>query len=192
MMFLSNYLAPCSIQMQGRRLFNSRIEVSGFSLIELMVVMAIMAVLMGLSGGLMQSSINKQAKQVELEQVSQLFKALSYKAYYGMGAVNVRLEKNQIHITYGGNTINADEQDTILQNKDEPLNSELPAQMNDIDLTNKKLQEVESITFEQLTFVAQDYQVSSKGIVTPAQYQILDLGTIKTFELNLLFSEPAL
>jgi prepilin-type N-terminal cleavage/methylation domain-containing protein len=155
----------------------------GFSLIELMVVMAIMAVLMSLSGGLMQKSINQQARQVELEQVTQLFKKLSYRAYYGGGAMKVRLEKNQMQITYGIDTINFS--DDLVEKSDQYSENE----NNGFDNPDNEYQDVEFINFEQLTFVAQDYNVSSKGIVTPNQYQVFWLEGIRTFELKLLFSE---
>ena len=157
-------------------------KVTGFSLIELMVVMAIMAVLMSLSGGLMHKSINQQARQVELEQVRQLFKKLSYKAYYGGGEIQVRLERNQMQIAY---------------EIDAPLLGEfreeevLAEEGNKTSVDNQKY-DVEIIDFEQLTFVAQDYSVSSKGIIIPTQYQVFWLEDIKSFELNSLFSEPNL
>ncbi|MCP4990446.1 MAG: type II secretion system protein [Colwellia sp.] len=169
----------------------------GFSLIELMVVMAIMAVLMSLSGGLMQKSINQQARQVELEQVSQLFKKLSYRAYYGGGAMQVRLEKNQMKISYAVDTINViNEEDladgTVGQYNGNQYSDNQGFDSQDFDNPNNEYQEVEFINFEQLTFVAQDYNVSSKGIVTPNQYQVFWLDDIKTLELKSLFSESTL
>jgi prepilin-type N-terminal cleavage/methylation domain-containing protein len=165
----------------------NRKKIKGFSLIELMVVMAIMAVLMGLSGGLMQKSISQQARQVELEQVTQLFKKLSYRAYYGGGAMKVRLEKNQMQITYFGDVITYHDQDnaanegyqrdSVIENTVEP---------------DSEHQETEVINFEQLTFVAQDYRITSKGIVSPNQYQVFRLEVIKAYELKSLFSENRL
>lgn len=58
--------------------------------------MAIMAVVMSLSGGLFQQSINQQERHVELEKVRQLFKQLTYKAYYQGNAHDVRLEENKL------------------------------------------------------------------------------------------------
>ena len=162
-------------------------KVRGFSLIELMVVMAIMAVLMSLSGGLMQKSINQQARQVELEQVSQLFKKLSYRAYYGGGAMKVRLEKNQMQITYLDDAISYSDEDNGANEEYQQFGGN---EYHD-DLKNNR-QEIEVINFEQLTFVAQDYNVSSKGIATPNQYQVFWLDSIKTFELKSLFSENRL
>jgi prepilin-type N-terminal cleavage/methylation domain-containing protein len=186
-MFPFNSAPPYLYQQQVIQQPNTQKNVNGFSLIELMVVMAIMAVLMSLSGGLMQKSISQQTRQVELEQVSQLFKKLSYKAYYGGGAIQVRLEKNQMQIT--------SLVDAITFNDEENLANE-EYQQNNVDSNSdepdSKYQEFEVINFEQLTFVAQDYSVSSKGIVTPNQYQIFWLESIKTFELKSLFSEPAL
>lgn len=145
--------------------------------------MAIMAVLMSLSGGLMQKSINQQARQVELEQVRQLFKKLSYRAYYGSGAIQVRLEKNQMQIAYTINALNfSNEED---EHDIDDLN-------NDNQDRDPQEYDMETINFEQLTFVAQDYNVSSKGIVSPNQYQVFGLDDIKTFELKSLFSELAL
>lgn len=158
-------------------------KVSGFSLIELMVVMAIMAVLMSLSGGLMQKSINQQARQVELEQVRQLFKKFSYQAYYGGGAIQVRLEKNQMQISHVVDAIKFSDKE-----REENANN----QRIDNQSSENKEVEIQIIDFEQLTFVAQNYNVSSKGIVSPNQYQVFWLDDIKTFELKSLFSELAL
>lgn len=162
-------------------------KVNGFSLIELMVVMAIMAVLMSLSGGLMQKSINQQARQVELEQVTQLFKKLSYRAYYGGGAMKVRLEKNQMQITYLADAISYSDEDNVAN---EEYQQDSDNEYSDDPDNNR--QEIEVINFEQLVFVAQDYRVSSKGIVSPNQYQVFWLEDIQTFELKLLFSESTL
>ncbi len=158
-------------------------KVKGFSLIELMVVMAIMAVLMSLSGGLMQKSINQQARQVELEQMRQLFKKLSYHAYYGRGAIQVRLEKNQMQIAY---VVNA------LKISNEESEHDIDDLNNDTQDSEHQEYDMEAINFEQLTFVAQDFRISSKGIVSPNQYQVFWLEDIKTFELKSLFSELAL
>ncbi len=74
-------------------------RVQGFSLIELMVVMAIMAVLMGLTGGLVTRTVAQQERQVELEKVKHLFKQLSYQAFYQGSDVELTFQGNQIQIT---------------------------------------------------------------------------------------------
>jgi|GEM_PF-1913141 len=178
-MYLSNYLERRIIRHAPKHLFNVT-KVTGFSLIELMVVMAIMAVLMSLSGGLMQKSINQQARQVELEQVRQLFNKLSYRAYYGGGAMQVRLEKNQMQIAYAIDVAELHDEDQSEQE-----------QTSEQDADNQNY-ELEFIDFEQLTFVAQDYSISSKGIISPNRYQVFWLEDINTFELKSLFSERAL
>lgn len=131
----------------------------GFSLIELIVVMAIMAVLMTLSGGLFQKSISQQERHVELEKVNQLFHQLSYQAYYGGQSLNVRLEKNIISI--------------------------IPARTNYEGLIN-------TLTFKQLTFVAQDYKISSKGIISPNTYAVFGKNNIKHLPLESVFNEIAI
>lgn len=151
-----------------------RIEVSGFSLIELMVVMAIMAVLMGLSGGLMQNSINKQAKHVELEKVVQLFKKISYQAYYGSGKIKIRLQQNQMQVFHSNHS---DFNDYTLNNG------------SHVRVVGQQYSHVETISFEQLIFVAQDYIISSKGVVSPNHYQVFDRTNIKKVKLLSLFSE---
>ena len=129
---------------------------SGFSLIELIVVMAIMAVLMTLSGGLFQKSISQQERHVELEQVGQLFHQLSYQAYYGGSSLRVRLENNTLSII------------------PEPANEEVV---------------VKEYVFKQLTFVAQDYQISSKGIISPNNYGVFWQTNIKHLLLESTFNE---
>ena len=71
----------------------------GFSLIELMVVMAIMAILMGLTGGLVTKTIDQQTRQVELQKVRQLFKRLGYHSYYNGYAITLRMQESTITIT---------------------------------------------------------------------------------------------
>lgn len=71
----------------------------GFSLIELMVVMAIMAILMGLTGGLVTKTVDQQERQVELEKVKHLFKQLSYQAFYQGSDVELIFQGNQIQVT---------------------------------------------------------------------------------------------
>jgi len=151
-----------------------------------MVVMAIMAVLMGLSGGLMQKSINQQTRQVELEQIQQLFKKLSYQAYYGGTSILVRLEKNQMLITYPLLEMIVLENNTL--SNDLNLNNNV---MFDAKEAESNIQ-IEQIDFEQLTFVAQDYIVSTKGVISPNSYQVFWQQEIKEFNLNPLFNEHVL
>jgi len=70
----------------------------GFSLIELMVVMAIMTILMGLTGALVTNTVTQQERQVEIEKTLQLFKRLSYQAFYQGTAIEVQLKENKILI----------------------------------------------------------------------------------------------
>ncbi len=63
----------------------------GFSLIELMVVLAIIAVLMALTGGLVTENVSKRERMVEIEKIAQIFKRLSYKAYYGGYDIKVHM-----------------------------------------------------------------------------------------------------
>jgi prepilin-type N-terminal cleavage/methylation domain-containing protein len=76
----------------------------GFSLIELMVVMAIMAVLMSLTGGLATNNVSKRERLVEIEKVAQIFKRLSYQAYYTGYDIKVRLDKNTLTAHTAGQT----------------------------------------------------------------------------------------
>jgi len=131
----------------------------GFSLIELVVVMAIMAILMSLSGGLLQKSINQQERQVELEQVNQLFRKLSYDAYYKGTSLNIRLEKSTLKIT--------------------PLSTT----KNNIE---------KEYDFKQLVFVAQDYQVSSKGFTYPTTFSIIGKSKINEFYVGSIFNETSI
>lgn len=71
----------------------------GFSLMELMVVMAIMAIVMGLTGGLVTKTVDQQTRQVELQKVRQLFKRLGYHAYYNGYPISLRMQESTITIT---------------------------------------------------------------------------------------------
>lgn len=73
-------------------------KISGFSLIELMVVLAIVSSLMMLTGGLVVESIAKQTRTVELKKAQNIFKVLSYKAYYGGYSFEVELVGLQMHV----------------------------------------------------------------------------------------------
>ncbi|NOU51812.1 type II secretion system protein [Pseudoalteromonas sp. JBTF-M23] len=63
----------------------------GFSLIELMIVLAIMSVVMGLTGGLVINIFEKNKRHVELEKVRNLFKVYSYRAYYSGQDTQIQL-----------------------------------------------------------------------------------------------------
>lgn len=134
-------------------------SVKGFSLIELIVVMAIMSVLMSLSGGLFQKSISQQERHVELEQVNQLFRKFSYEAYFKGYSLNIILEKSTLRIVKSVN-----DKEVIL---------------------NKH-------SFKQLTFVAQKYQVSAKGVTSPITFAIMGKNTIKHFNLESIFNETSI
>lgn len=68
----------------------------GFSLVELMVVLAIMGIAMSLTGGLVVSSVNKHERVVELERVKQIFNKLSYNAFYTGRHIHVSLSENRL------------------------------------------------------------------------------------------------
>ena len=75
----------------------------GFSLIELMVVMAIMALLLALTGGLVVKNVDQQKRLVERQKVHQLFKSLSYQAYYRGQPITVRAEGKTLYILQNNN-----------------------------------------------------------------------------------------
>ncbi|GAA6203364.1 type II secretion system protein [Thalassotalea sp. SU-HH00458] len=150
----------------------------GFSLIELMVVMAIVAVLLTLTGGIMQQNIAKQERVVELEQVTQLFHQLAYQSYYGKGPITVRLQENKITL--------------IKQNTVSHYGEEIDPSINENELSEQKYSaELTSqlLTFKQLTFVAQDYFITSKGVVSPNTFGFILKNEIKHLPLNAIFNE---
>jgi len=75
---------------------------AGFSLIELMVVMAIVAILMGLTGALLNKNVGQQQRLVELEKTQHLFKILSYKAYYQGFPIKVNTDKGVLTVEIDG------------------------------------------------------------------------------------------
>jgi len=75
---------------------------SGFSLIELMVVMAIVATLMGLTGALLNKSVGQQQRLVEIEKTQHLFKVLAYKAYYQGYPIQVNTHDDSLIIDING------------------------------------------------------------------------------------------
>ena len=77
---------------------------NGFSLIELMVVMSIMAVLMALTGGLATKNVSKRERLVEIEKVAQIFKRLNYQAYYTGYGIEVSLKGNSLTANTAGNS----------------------------------------------------------------------------------------
>ncbi len=79
-------------------------KTKGFSLIELMVVLAIMAILMALTGGLATKNVSKRERVVELEKVAQIFQRLSYEAYYSGYDVHVNLNQNTLTKMSSGQT----------------------------------------------------------------------------------------
>ena len=81
---------------------------SGFSLMELMVVMAIMSIVMGLTGGLVTKTVEQQTRQVELQKVRQLFKRLGYHAYYNGYPISLRMQASTITIIENNQQTNID------------------------------------------------------------------------------------
>lgn len=125
-----------------------------------MVVMAIVATLLTLTGGVVQKNIAQQERIVELEKVSQLFKKLSYQSYYGQGPITLRLQENKIMFDKKNDL---EEEELVLENS--------------------------ALLFKQLTFVAQDYVISSKGIISPNSFSVFFNGNIKQFPLKAVFDE---
>lgn len=140
--------------------------------------MAIVAVLLTLTGGIMQQNIAKQERVVELEQVTQLFNQLAYQSYYGKGPISVRLQENKITFTKQSSEGQAEE--------------EIELSINERKLSEQKFStEVtpQLLTFKQLTFVAQDYFISSKGVVSPNTFGVILKNEIKHFPLKAIFNE---
>lgn len=74
----------------------------GFSLIELMIVLAIMGVAMSLTGGLVIQAFEKNKRQVELERVKQAFKIYGYRAFYSGYDTDLELVGNTAIISSSG------------------------------------------------------------------------------------------
>jgi len=140
-------------------------QYKGFSLIELMVVLAIVAVLLSLTGGLLQRNISQQERVVELEKVNQLLSQLSYKAYYGAGPYNIRFQENKI---------------TIVDSKNTAYNNQGKFNANSDTL---------ELVFAHLTFVAQDVEISSKGVITPSYYSVIAKDNLQQFPFKMIFNE---
>lgn len=154
----------------------------GFSLIELMVVMAIMAVVMSLSGGLFQQSINQQEKHVELEKVQQLFKQLTYKAYYQGKSQKIRIEENKLLFIEEVLPV-VDVQNFSDQfSETNFLNDNQPEQIHEDYVVTQ------IVEFKQLLFVAQDYDISIKGIISPNEIGIFSNNTIRKLPLASIFT----
>ena len=176
----------------------------GFSLIELMVVMAIMAVLMSLSGGLFQQSINQQERHVELEKTQQLFKQLAYKAYYQGSIQQVRVEENKVYIFAKINQnddalveLNSLDDTRSFSDRNNRTTTEfslLSNMFNENDRENEtQLSEAtyvveQIIEFNQLTFVAQQYNISTTGIIHPNYLGVFTKNGIRNFTLASVFS----
>lgn len=176
MMFLFNNTSTISVKLA-----------KGFSLIELMVVMAIMAVVMSLSGGLLQNSINQQERHVELEKVRQLFKQLSYNAYYQGKEYTVRLEESRLLVFTKVN-------DPLLQS----LNSEIPnhsVNQNQDQKADEKqwvsgglTKLVNEVSFNQLIFVAKNYQITTNAVIHPSKFSVLFGENSRSFQILPMFA----
>jgi len=142
----------------------SRYKPSGFSLIELVVVLAIVSVLMALTGGLVQKNVAQQERIVELEKVRQLFQQKAYQAFFTGQSFKFRLQENKLILPSEG--IEQQQQNALPQSQDEVL-----------------------IEFNQLVFVAQDYQVLTNGSVEPSAFSVIYPNDIKQFELAGFFGE---
>ncbi|MBE3672530.1 hypothetical protein PPAR_a2620 [Pseudoalteromonas paragorgicola KMM 3548] len=85
---------------------------------ELMVVMAIMAIVMGLTGGLVTKTIDQQTRQVELQKVRQLFKRLGYHAYYNGYPVELKMQESTITITENSQQTKIDFEQLVFSQND--------------------------------------------------------------------------
>lgn len=74
----------------------------GFSLVELMVTMAIASLLLALTGGLVVRVVEQQGAIVEQERVQQIFKQLSYDAFYSGYNISLTMEGKLITILKNG------------------------------------------------------------------------------------------
>lgn len=158
----------------------------GFSLIELMVVMAIMAVLMSLSGGLFQKSIDQQERHVELEKIHQLFKQVAYKSYYQGKAHHIRLEENKLlflerTLPQEEFSLSVDGQPTLLEQFFDDTDNNDEADIEEYFVAR-------TIEFSQLTFVAQDYTISTKGIINPREFGVFTTNDMRKYSLSSVFT----
>lgn len=114
-----------------------RSNTQGFSLVELMVVLAIMGVAMTLTGGLVVSVVEKQQRIVEIEKINQIFRAQAYQAYYSGYPITIQALDNNLLIKAA--------------NKSD-----------------------KQLTFKQLTFVAKNYKLSTRGSISPKRLYLVE------------------
>lgn len=152
-----------------------------------MVVMAIMAVLMSLSGGLFQKSIDQQERHVELEKIHQLFKQVAYKSYYQGKVHHIRLEENKLLFIEQTQSIedelssNVYEQPTLLEQFFDDTDNDSEADIEEYFVAR-------TIEFSQLTFVAQDYTISTKGIINPREFGVFTTNDMRKYSLSSVFT----
>ncbi|WP_462164596.1 pilus assembly FimT family protein [Pseudoalteromonas xiamenensis] len=72
---------------------------TGFTLVELIVVLAIMSLTLSLTGGLILESINKQQRLVEIEKVKKILKSVSYESILNGRTSFITLQNNKLKIS---------------------------------------------------------------------------------------------
>jgi len=128
-------------------------ETSGFTLIELVVVLAIMTTAYSLVGPSIIKSLDKVKAQSEVKELKEILKKISYKAFVNGREVQVNFSGKSIQYSY-----------KVLQSENLPLR------------LNKK-------SFEQLTFPPQTLNYTSAGFTDLSDLNINMLGVIQKVSL---------
>ncbi|MBR8842493.1 type II secretion system protein [Pseudoalteromonas sp. JC3] len=74
----------------------------GFSLIELMIVLAIMGVAMSLTGGLVIQAISKRTEAIEIKKVENIFRKVMYRSYFSGVEMHISAVGKSLKISSNG------------------------------------------------------------------------------------------
>ncbi|WDE03953.1 type II secretion system protein [Thalassomonas viridans] len=149
----------------------------GFTLIELIIVMAIVGLLMGLVGPLTVKGYEKiQAKEEQLTLIN-LLRANSYRSFAAGKPGMFSLDKNSINFRYlnrndaaGGRILAVEPPDEVTISSNNGLAGSEPI--------------VAASEFKYLTFLPQVLQVNSFGLISPAQITLSINGKEQVLDLS--------
>ncbi|MFT5755304.1 MAG: prepilin-type N-terminal cleavage/methylation domain-containing protein [Alteromonadaceae bacterium] len=165
----------------------------GFTLIELMIVMSIVALLMSLVGPLTIKSYEKVKAKEEVSTLKNWIKGNSYRSFATAKQGIMALSQNTITFRFADDDVNTINRDSVNSAANNTGNGKVNINEfnNEIFSENNEQEPVATKTFEYLSFPLQEISVNTFGLVSLSSItvQIKDKITILKLSENTLIIE---